>query len=224
MQCGHQLAPLAVVNTLREVEAISGTDQSRQGPIYSFVPAHGASRAGAVAEHLSRTLAEGFGRSVLLANFAQREDRILESRRQSVLDARELHPSQLGPAFENARERYSVICADLSGAEEARELEVLRASDAVFLVGSADWASLELTREKAEWLRSADLGERCGLLLWHASDGATAEQAEEYTGLPVCSLVDREEHLERLARWLAAQHAKVEASERVEEHEYALAS
>jgi len=209
MQCGHPLACLAVVNTmLREAEAISGADQLRQGPIYSFVPAHGASRAGAVAEHLSRTLAEGFGRSVLLANFAQREGGVLESGRRNVLDARELHPSQIGPVFENARECYSVICADLSGAEEARELEVLRASDAVFLVGSADWASLELTREKAEWLRSADLGERCGLLLWRASDGATAKQAEESTGLPVCSLVDREEHLERLARWLAASASK----------------
>ena len=43
------------------------------GPIYSFVPARGGSRAGAVAEQLSRTLTEVSGLSVLLAGFAARE-------------------------------------------------------------------------------------------------------------------------------------------------------
>ena len=53
------------------------SDQNRLelpvGPIYSFVPARGGSRAGEVAEQLSRTLAEVPGFSVLLAGFAARE-------------------------------------------------------------------------------------------------------------------------------------------------------
>src|SRR5258706_13004612 len=42
------------------------------GPIYSFLPAHGGSRAGAVAEQLSRTLSEVPGLPVLLAGLGVR--------------------------------------------------------------------------------------------------------------------------------------------------------
>jgi len=213
-------------------EAGRAVRQESPGPLYSFVPAHGASRARTLAEHVSRALSQRFeaedpGRSVLLADFepegysvwrAPRAPRrldghtwgalVFEGNGYDVLDAREVHPRQLRPVFDYARDHYSVVCADLSGAKEESALEVLRASDAIFLVSGADWPSLEMVREKADWMRGIDLGDQCGLLLWTAPQGATAAQAEDFTGLPVCSLVDGDEQLERLAAWLAAQHLK----------------
>jgi len=37
--------------------------------------------------------------------------------------------------------------------------------------------------------------------------GLTSEQAEDITGLPMCSLVDRGEYIERLAGWLVAEES-----------------
>src|SRR5712664_4589216 len=95
------------------------------GPIYSFLPAHGGSRAGAVAEQLSRTLAEVPGFSVLLAGFAAREYSlwnpadsprrldghtwgafVFESGGIEVLDAREVYPRQLSRVLEYAQRKY----------------------------------------------------------------------------------------------------------------------
>ena len=217
----------AAVNPMREMET--------PGPVYSFMPAHGASRAEALAGHISRALSkrfatEGFGRSVLLADFdpqgysvwrATDAPRRLDGRTwgafvseangHDVLDAREVHPRRLRPVLDHARERYSVICADLSGAKAAHAMEALRVSDAVFLVSSTRRRSLEMVRDKADWLRSIDLGERCGLLLWRALHGASAAEAEDFTGLPVSSLVDREEQLLQLATWLAPRHHRAAA-------------
>jgi len=197
------------------------------GAIYSFVPAHGASRAGALAGYLSRSFArrfreEGSGRSVLLADFdpqgysvwraadaPRRLDGctwgafVSEANGHDVLDAREIHPRRLRPVLDYAGEHYSVICADLSGAKETHAAELLRASDVIFLVSSSDRASLEMVREKADRLRSMDLGERCGLLLWHAPRGVSAVEAEDITGLPVSSVVDSEEQIAGLAAWIA---------------------
>ena len=201
-------------------------------PIYSFVPAHGASRANTLAAQLSRTLSErlgsgGAGRSVLLANFdghppsfwrsiaapsrldgRTRGAYVLHSEGHDILGAREVDPQRIRPLFEYARRRYSVICADLSGASEAHRREVAGSSDAIFLVASTDRVELEMAREKAEWLSSLDLSERCGLLLWRTPGGATAAEAEESTGLPVCSLIYGEAQIGLLAGWLAAKHEK----------------
>ena len=133
---------------------------------------------------------------------------VFEGSSYDVLDAREVHPRQLRPVFTYASDHYSVVCADLSGAKEAHAMEVLRVSDAVFLVSSADWPSLAMAREKADWLRGIDLGDKSGLLLWTAPQAATVTQAEDYTGLPVCSLLDGAEQVGRLAAWLAAPHHK----------------
>jgi hypothetical protein len=105
----------------------------------------------------------------------------------------------------DAREHYSVICADLSGAKEAHAVELLRASDVIFLVSSSDRPSLEMVRDKAEWLQSIDLGDRCGLLLWHTPRGASAAEAEEITGLPISGVVDSEEQIAHLVAWIAPQ-------------------
>ena len=195
-------------------------------PIYSFLPAHGESRAGAVAEQLSRTLSEVPGFSVLLAGFAARESTlwnpsdsprrldgqtwgafVFESQGIEVLDAREVYPRQLRKVLEYAQRKYKMVCADMSDAKDAHALETLRASECIFIVSQSDRASLEMAREKKEWLRSIDLADQCGLLLDRVPGGLTVDNAEEITGLPMCSLIDRGEYIERLAGWLAAEES-----------------
>jgi hypothetical protein len=193
------------------------------GSIYSFVPAHGGSRAAAVAGQVSRTQRKTLGASVLLANFDARGYspwRLGETLRRldghtwgalvsdvdgmSVLEANEVHPQQLRPVLEYARSHYSVICADLTSARESFALEVLRASDGIFLVAGSDLQSLEGVRDKRDWLRSLDLADRCGLLLTREREGANPGEAEELTGVPVCSLIETEKQIDNLAAWLAA--------------------
>lgn len=206
------------------------SDQSRielpVGPIYSFVPARGGSRAGQVAEQLSRTLAEVPGFSVLLAGFAAREYSlwnpadsprrldghtwgafVFESHGLEVLDASEVYPRQLRRVLEYAQQKYRVVCADISEAKDSHSLETLRASECIFIVSHSDRASLEMAREKKEWLQSIDLSDQCGLLLDRVPGGLTSEQAEDITGLPMCSLVDRSEFIQRLGGWIVAEES-----------------
>lgn len=197
------------------------------GTIVSFVPAHSDSRAGVVAEQLSRTLSEDPGAAVLLAEFdpcgyqlwsAPEAPRRLDGHTWGAfvteidgldtLDARETHPRHLGRLLDYARRKYSAICADLTGARAAHALEVLRASDAIFLITDSDLASLEGVREKAEWLRSIDLSDRVGLLVRRTAGGPGANEIEDLTGMPVCSLIETDAQIKQLARWLAA-HASV---------------
>lgn len=196
------------------------------GPIYSFVPARGGSRAGQVAEQLSRTLAEVPGFSVLLAGFAAREYSlwnpadsprrldghtwgafVFESHGLEVLDASEVYPRQLRRVLEYAQQKYRVVCADISEAKDSHSLETLRASECIFIVSHSDRASLEMAREKKEWLQSIDLSDQCGLLLDRVPGGLTSEQAEDITGLPMCSLVDRSEFIQRLGGWIVAEES-----------------
>ena len=193
----------------------------KAGSILSFVPAHGDSRAGAVAEQLSRTLAEGLGVTVLLADFRlggyplwrpnqtpRRLDGhtwgafVTERDGLEVLDAPEVHPRQLGPLLEYARQSYTIIAADLTDARAAQTLEVLRASDSIFMVSGSSRASLEAVQEKMVWLRSANFDDRCGLLLTREPGGVGPAEAEEITGLPVCSLVETQQQVVQLALWL----------------------
>jgi len=212
---------------LRESEVLfdapAAHSERAAGTIVAFVPAHGDSRAGAVAKHMSRTLTEGLGLSVLLADFDTRvyslwnpnvAPRRLDGRtwgafvsevdKIDTLDARETHPRQLGRLLEHAREKYQAVCADLTGARAAHAIEVLRAADAIFLVSGSDHASLEGVCEKTDWLRAIDLSERVGLLLRRSSDGVDVDEVEKMTGLPVCSLIETDEQIEQLARWVAA--------------------
>ncbi len=218
------------------------------GTLVSFVPAHGESRVSAVAKPLSRTLAEGFGLAVLLADFENRGNSVWNSARSQhrldgrtwgafvyeadgvkTLDACETHPRHIGRLMEYARTNYSTILADLTGAREAHSREVLAASDAIFLVTGSDHASLEGVREKAEWLQSMGLSDRVALLLERSGDGPDVDQVEDQTGLPVCSLIETEAHIEGFARWLASnatsapETAQYDATPDFEYSAYALA-
>jgi hypothetical protein len=193
------------------------------GLVYAFVPAHGASKAGAVARELSRTLTEGLGLSALLADFyargfplwgtteaPQRLDGrtwgafVTPGEAFDTLEAREAHPREIERLLNHARRLYNVTCADLTEAKEVVSLEVLRQADAIFIVSASDAASLDIVRYRAAWLRSIDLEGHSGLLLHRVAGGLSVPEAEERTGLPVCSVVDTGEELGRLAAWLGA--------------------
>lgn len=220
----------------------SYTNGSLLGSVFSFLPANGASKAGAVAQQLSRTLTEGFGIAVLLASFdtrpyskspAMETPRRLDGRTWSgfvskfngeldeidILDVCEAHPRQLRPILEGARDVYGIVCADLTGAKTTHVVETLRASDAVFLAANSDPATLPALQEKIQWLRSLDLDGNCCLLLEWSRDSQEIQEMEELTGLPVCSLVENDCQVEQLAAWLAANFR----SRRQELSRYALA-
>jgi hypothetical protein len=207
------------------------------GSIFSFLPANGGSRTGTVSQRLTRTLSEvlvseGVGNAVLLGGFEPRSQslwRAREARRRldgrtwgalvsnqdgvDVLEAGEVHPRRLAQVLEYAREKYSIVCADLAAAKEGSALAVLRASEGIFLVATSDKASLAGVREKGAWLRSIDLGDRCGVLLERVPGGANAGEVEDLTGLPVSSLIESQRQIGQFAGWLAASHA-VDAAEK----------
>ena len=192
------------------------------GSILSFVPARGASKTAWVAEEVSRILSEAMGIAVLYADFDAHgyRWRSSEARRRpdgrvwgglvtevdglGVLGARDVQPRQLGQLIESAREYYAFVCADLSEAKEPHQLEVLRASDGIFLVSNSDRASLLAVREKSESMRLIGSSERCGLLLTRDPNGVSASEAEDITGVPVCSLIDTPAQIEVFAGWLAS--------------------
>lgn len=193
------------------------------GSIFSFVPADSASRAGSVAQQLSRTLTEDPGVAVLLADFDRRDysvwrakeaPRRLDGRTWGafasevdgihMLHAREVHPCHLGPLLDYARQHYAIVCADLTGATEAHAAEVLRASTAIFVVGSAQLSSIEAVCEKASWLRRMDAADRSALLLDRVRHGLSRDEAEEITGLPLCCFVENDADILHLATWLTA--------------------
>ena len=204
---------------------LQANETGSTGLVYAFVPAHGGSEASAVARELSRTLAEGHGLSVLLADFCargfpvwgtaeapQRLDRrtwgafVRQEECYDTLEAREAHPARIAEVLDHGRSQYQIVCADLTEAKQTAALEVLRHSDSIFVVSGSDAASLEMVRVKAAWLRSLGLDENSGLLLHRTPGGARPDAVEEKTGLPVCAVVDCGEELARLAAWLSTSH------------------
>jgi hypothetical protein len=191
--------------------------------VYAIMPAHGGSNADSVAKQLSHELSEGYGLSVLLADFCARGFPLWGSgdapqrldgrtwgaflRSQSgfdTLEAREAHPCNIHRVLDYARGQYHITCADLSEAKEFSAIEALRSSDGIFLVTNSDPSSIELAKYRAAWLRSMNLDDHSALLLNRVAAGVSAAEAEERTGLPVCSVMDDIDQLGRLAGWLAA--------------------
>jgi hypothetical protein len=125
-----------------------------------------------------------------------------------------LAAASAGPLKEVARRVTETLTGqvvsvmDITGLAAHDALPHLHSRKAVFLIASSDWPCLKLARKRAAWLRSQGLEDRCGLVLWHVEGGASAELAEDYTGLPVCALLDRDEHIERFAEWIAAEHRR----------------
>jgi Flp pilus assembly CpaE family ATPase len=109
-----------------------------------------------------------------------------------------LHAGRLNPHFRIEsiqvrhllaflRRNYKVICADLSGNLEKYSVEIMHESKRVFLVCTPEIPSLHLAREKYEYLKAIDLGDRVTVLLNRCQKRPliTPEQIEELLGLPV---------------------------------------
>lgn len=201
---------------------VKNNPRKSAGSIFSFVPAHGGSRAGAVAEQLSRTLTEGPGSAVLLVDFRgenfplwQNGDAPRRTEDQSwgavvtdrngldVLLAPDVNPGELATRLKGVRENYDILCVDLSGATPAQASEVVRASEAIFFVTGSSDAALQAVREKLEIWHSLEPEDRSALLLFHQPGGLAAPEAEDVTGLPMCSFVDTTPQIVQLAAWLS---------------------
>jgi pilus assembly protein CpaE len=110
-----------------------------------------------------------------------------------VLHAGKLRPDlrveapQIRHLIEFARRNYKVICVDLSGNLERYSIEVMHESKRIFLVCTPEIPSLHLAREKLNFLRGLDLGDRVHVLLNRAQRRAmiSAAQIEELLGVPV---------------------------------------
>jgi len=90
----------------------------------------------------------------------------------------EAEPLRLLLAF--ARRYYKVICVDHSGMMEKHSLEILRESERIFLVTTAEVPALHLGAEKLNFLRGLDLGDRVEILLNRAhSRGLLSKQQIE---------------------------------------------
>ncbi len=127
------------------------------------------------------------------------------------LDAREVHPRRLRGVMEYAAAHYDVVLADLTGAKEPHVMEALHSSESIFVVSGGGPASLEIVREKAAWLRTVNLAERCSLLLRPEAGGAARAEAAERTGLPVVSLIVSGEDLRRMAESVAGESLEAES-------------
>jgi pilus assembly protein CpaE len=110
-----------------------------------------------------------------------------------VLHAGKINPGvrvdgmQIRNLMEYARKRYKAICVDLSGNMEKYSLEVMQESKRIFLVCTSELPSLHLARERYQFLKQLDLGDRVSILLNRVTKRPliTAEQIEQQLGLPV---------------------------------------
>jgi hypothetical protein len=157
-----------------------------QGPVYSFVPAGSkacaAEMIGTLVESLRHCLeTDGDGRAVLLADFKK------------------------DPGVRMYARPFTITCADLSHASPGQEWLAVAASEAIFVVSATDAASMDDAREKAAWLRAIKRDDCCGLILLPSPCGASAREAEDITGLPVCAVIQNDSDMDRLARWIAQE-------------------
>ncbi len=110
-----------------------------------------------------------------------------------VLHSGKLNPnfrieaSQVRHLIDYMRRMYRVVCVDLSGNMEKYSLEIMQESKRVFLVCTPEITSLHLAREKYNYLKTLDLGERVSLLLNRSQKRAliSPAQIEELLGIPV---------------------------------------
>ena len=110
-----------------------------------------------------------------------------------VLHSGKLNPnyrvesSQVRHLLDFARRLYKVVCIDLSGNMEKYSLEIMQESKYVFLVCTPEIASLHLARERFNFLKNIDLGDRVRILLNRSQKKAAIEpqQIEELLGIPV---------------------------------------
>ena len=116
-----------------------------------------------------------------------------------------LHSGRLNPGYRIdgaqirsmvafARRNYRAVCIDLSGNMEKYSLEIMQESKRVYLVTTPEIASLHLARERFQYLRQLDLGDRIQLILNRSQKRAniSVDQIEELLGLPVLACIQND--------------------------------
>jgi hypothetical protein len=176
------------------------------GPIFSFVPAGGVPAGGVPDAGGPRTLDQPVP-----------DQRVLEMTRKLAEALRVFLASQgderavlLADFQKDSAPRldpqpFTITVADLSSANPEQAWLAASLSEAIFVVASTGAASLAEARDKAAWLRAVKPDECCGLVLFPVPGGATAHQAEEITGLPVCAVIHKESQIAQLACWIAQE-------------------
>ncbi len=94
-----------------------------------------------------------------------------------------------------ARRLYGVVAVDLSGNMEKYSIELMQESKQIFLVTTPEIPPLHLARERLNFLRQVDLGDRVSVLLnrYHKRGAISGAQIEDLLAVPV-----RKQPLERL--------------------------
>jgi pilus assembly protein CpaE len=95
-----------------------------------------------------------------------------------------LDPTQFLHVLAVAMQRNNAVCVDHSGNWERYSVDTLERSDLIYLVCSADLASLHRARHNLDLLRELDLGQRTRLVLNRAvwSHGITRQLVKEILG------------------------------------------
>lgn len=93
-----------------------------------------------------------------------------------------------------ARRNYRSVCVDLSGNMEKYSLEIMQESRRVYLVTTPEIAALHLARERFQYLRQLDLGDRIQLILNRSQKRAhiSVDQIEGLLGLPVLACIQND--------------------------------
>lgn len=98
-----------------------------------------------------------------------------------------IEPTQIRHLMEFMRRNYSALCFDMSGNLERYSLEIMHESKRIFLVCTPEIPSLHLAREKYQYLKQLDLGERVAVLLNRCPKRSviTPQQVEQLLGVPI---------------------------------------
>ena len=98
-----------------------------------------------------------------------------------------IEDSAIRNLIDYARKSYKAICVDLSGNMEKYALEAMKESKQIFVVCTPEIPSLHLAREKYQYLKALDLGNRVSFLLNRQSKGDLLQlgKIEELLGTKV---------------------------------------
>ncbi|MCW5980992.1 MAG: hypothetical protein KIT09_23120 [Bryobacteraceae bacterium] len=98
-----------------------------------------------------------------------------------------IQPVQIERLLTFARRLYTVICADLSGNLEKYSIELMHESKRIFIVTTPEIPPLHLARDRINFLRQMDLGDRISILLnrFHKQSAIPVAQIEDILETPV---------------------------------------
>jgi len=98
-----------------------------------------------------------------------------------------IQPAHIHHVLAFARRLYGAICVDLSGNMEKYSVELMQESKRIFLVCTPEIPPLHLARERINFLRNIDLGDRVCVLLnrWHKRSAMSISHIENLLSVPV---------------------------------------